>query len=423
MTAAGRRTRFRVEGMDCASCAAKIDKAVRRIPDVTEVNVSVVAGTLSVQHGDKLDLDLLTQKVSRLGYKATQLGAVKSEKPMALAQSPHRKQDHADAHAGHDHSNHDHAGHVHGPDCKHDHADHDHAGHDHSDHDHAGHAHGPDCKHDHADHDHAGHDHSSHDHAAPNGLKNQAPAARQHTRFRITGMDCASCASKIDTAVRRMPDVTDVKVSVVAGTMTVTHGRQTDIDGLARKVASLGYKAAPIVADGQATSAATARHDPDSAQSAPASSASGSLEGLHGHDHGPQDGPWWKTSKAQLTIICGLALAVAFGLSQFFPQTQPWGFIVAMAVGLIPIGRRALFGAMNGSPFTIETLMTIAAIGAVIIDASEEAAVVVFLFLVGELLEGIATGRARASIRALAALMPKTALVERDGTTETVLSA
>ena len=428
MTAAGRRTRFRVEGMDCASCAAKIDKAVRRIPDVTDVNVSVVAGTMSVQHGDKLDLDLLTQKVSRLGYKATQLGAVKGRKPMALAQSSHREQDHADAHAGHDHSNQGHAGHVHGPDCTHDHADHDHAGHDHSDHDHAGHVHGPDCKHDDADHGHAGHDHSDHDHAAPNRIENQAPAAQHQTRFRVTGMDCASCASKIDTAVRRMPYVTDVKVSVVAGTMTVTHGHQTDIDGLARKVASLGYKAAPIVADGQATSALAARHahgpdrrhGPDSEERDIPSSPPDALEGMHGHDHGPQDGPWWKTSKAQLTIVCGLALAVAFGLSQFFPQTQPWGFIVAMAVGLIPIARRALFGAMNGSPFTIETLMTIAAIGAVIINAAEEAAVVVFLFLVGELLEGIATGRARASIRALAALMPKTALVERNGTTETV---
>src|SRR5690606_27712997 len=51
---------------------------------------------------------------------------------------------------------------------------------------------------------------------------------------------------------------------------------------------------------------------------------------------------------------------------------------------------------------------------------SEEAAVVVFLFLLGELLEGIATGRVRASIRALAALMTKTAIVETDGVLETV---
>src|SRR5690606_14750917 len=68
----------------------------------------------------------------------------------------------------------------------------------------------------------------------------------------------------------------------------------------------------------------------------------------------------------------------------------------------------------------IETLMTVAAVGAVVIDASEEAAVVVFLFLLGELLEGIATGRARASIRALADLMPKTAIVEINGSLTTV---
>jgi cation transport ATPase len=55
--------------------------------------------------------------------------------------------------------------------------------------------------------------------------------------------------------------------------------------------------------------------------------------------------------------------------------------------------------AVNGMPFTIETLMSVAAIGAVFIDASEEAAAVVFLFLVGELLEGVAAGRARASIK------------------------
>lgn len=259
-------------------------------------------------------------------------------------------------------------------------------------------------------------------------------AAERQTRFRVEGMDCASCAAKIDTAVRRLDDVTDVKVSVVAGTMTVTHGERADIDAVARKVGSLGYRTTPASAkDAYSGSGATHRHGPECThehaggdhdhQHDHAPDGAGqpnALAGMHGHDHGPSEGPWWKTSKAQLTILCGMALAVAFGLAQLFPQTQPWGFIVAMAVGLVPIARRALFGALNGSPFTIETLMTVAAVGAVIIDASEEAAVVVFLFLVGELLEGIATGRARASIRALASLMPKTALLEVDGKTKTV---
>ncbi len=253
----------------------------------------------------------------------------------------------------------------------------------------------------------------------------------RQTRFRVEGMDCASCATKIDTAVRRLDNVADVKVSVVAGTMTVTHGERVDIDALAKKVGSLGYKTTPIAAKDVpvADEGAGHRHGPGCNHghaegprnhSSERTGQTDTLAGLHGHDHGPSDGPWWKTSKARLTILCGAALAIAFGLAQIYPQTQPWGFIVAMAVGLIPIARRAIFGAMNGSPFTIETLMTVAAVGAVIINASEEAAVVVFLFLVGELLEGIATGRARASIRALATLMPKTALLELDGTTKTV---
>jgi Cd2+/Zn2+-exporting ATPase len=87
----------------------------------------------------------------------------------------------------------------------------------------------------------------------------------------------------------------------------------------------------------------------------------------------------------------------------------------------VPFGRRAIALARAGTPFSIETLMVTAALGAAVIGAAEEAALVVLLFAVGELLEGIAAGRARAGIRALVALMPRTALRRLpDGTTEEV---
>ncbi|GAB5429808.1 MAG: heavy metal translocating P-type ATPase [Devosia indica] len=112
-----------------------------------------------------------------------------------------------------------------------------------------------------------------------------------------------------------------------------------------------------------------------------------------------------------MTASCGIALLLAYLVGRVVPDVGHWAFLVALLVGLVPIGRRAVAGAMAGSPFSIETLMSIAAVGAVIIGATEEAATVVLLFLVGEMLEGFAAGRARASIKGLADLVPKTALL------------
>ena len=281
------------------------------------------------------------------------------------------------------------------------------------------------------------------------------------TRFRVEGMDCASCATKVDTSVRRIDGVEDVSVSVVSGTMTVKHSSATDLGAVAGKVSKLGYKATALPP--KTTSAAASNpvaaiddagdhddevvdheghdhgshegHDHSSREPGVHEQLHGStrpplpvdenpkeaaLEGLHGHDHSFEEGLWWKTAKARLTMFAAIAVAVAFVAGRVFPQIEQWVFIVAMIVGLLPIARRAYVGAINGTPFSIETLMTVAAVGAVFINAAEEAAIVVLLFLVGELLEGVATGRARASIKALATLVPKTAFREIGGKTEEV---
>ncbi len=143
--------------------------------------------------------------------------------------------------------------------------------------------------------------------------------------------------------------------------------------------------------------------------------------GLHGHDDEDEDGvAWWRTGKARLTIAAAAGFVLAWIVVAALPQFGHWPFALAMLVGLVPIARRAFMAARFGSPFSIETLMTIAAVGAVAIGASEEAAVVVVLFLIGEMLEGAAARRARSSIRALSELVPETALVEADGGTKTV---
>jgi Cd2+/Zn2+-exporting ATPase len=213
------------------------------------------------------------------------------------------------------------------------------------------------------------------------------------TKFRIGGMDCANCASKVENAVARVPGVTEVGASYTAQSMTVTH-TGIPLATIRNAVKAVGYTAAL-------------------ADAAP--------NGEHASDHLELgDEAWWKTQKAILTWVCGLALIAAYLIGQALPEVGHWAFLAALLVGLVPIGRRAISGAMHGTPFSIETLMSIAAIGAVFISATEEAATVVLFFLIGELLEGVAAGRARASIRGLTDLVPKTALVDRNGMTEEI---
>jgi Cd2+/Zn2+-exporting ATPase len=116
-------------------------------------------------------------------------------------------------------------------------------------------------------------------------------------------------------------------------------------------------------------------------------------------------------------MVLGLAglLALAFAISVVRPELSLWAYGAAALIGLVPIARRAFVGAMSGTPFSIETLMTIAAAGAMAIGAAEEAAVVIFLFAIGELLETVAAGRARAGIKALIDLVPRVAQVEEAG--------
>lgn len=63
-------------------------------------------------------------------------------------------------------------------------------------------------------------------------------------RFRIAGMDCAGCAAKIDTAVRRIEGVTDVAVSAAAGTLRVTSTGHVG-SKVEAAVQALGYGIAP----------------------------------------------------------------------------------------------------------------------------------------------------------------------------------
>ena len=222
-------------------------------------------------------------------------------------------------------------------------------------------------------------------------------------KFKVTGMDCAACARKIETAVGRIPGASGVTVGVTSETLSVTLAEPERESEIARTVKSLGYGISG---------------------EAPASDHSGQAQGDHDGHTRPIEGSWWQSPKGRLVLLSGGLIAAAYLATLIVPQFSLYVFLAACIAGAIPVVRRAVAAARSGAFFTIEMLMTVAVVGAVIIGATEEAALVVFLFAVGELLEGIAAGRARSGIKALADIAPKTAMVEtQEGLVETPIEA
>ena len=68
-------------------------------------------------------------------------------------------------------------------------------------------------------------------------------AATDTIRYHVTGMDCASCAAKIEGAARKVEGVGEVKVSIASQIMTLNvDDPQTRLPAIEQAVTSLGYQ-------------------------------------------------------------------------------------------------------------------------------------------------------------------------------------
>ncbi|SEW44026.1 heavy metal translocating P-type ATPase [Chitinophaga arvensicola] len=134
----------------------------------------------------------------------------------------------------------------------------------------------------------------------------------------------------------------------------------------------------------------------------------------HDHDHG---GIFGKNTELIFSLICGAFLAVGFGLS-FVTALPAWVslacYIAAYFFGGYFTAKEAVETVMKGK-FEIDFLMLVAAVGAGILGAWQEGALLLFLFSLGHALEHYAMNKARKSIAALAELAPKTALLKKNG--------
>ena len=239
---------------------------------------------------------------------------------------------------------------------------------------------------------------------ADGGLAAVGASVGAALRYRVEGMDCPSCAAKIETAVGRIEGAGAIRVNYGTQTLALRLDEAaTPRSAVEAQVRKLGYGITPVGALRVKTGEANAT----------------ALDEVHGSARPP----WWQGTKVRLAATIGVLTGAGFVASLAMPYLDHWAYLPAALLGLGFFGRKAIAAARAGSPFSIEMLMSIATVGAILIGATSEAAVVVLLFTIGEVLENVAAGRARAGIEALGALVPRTALLIENGTAREIAAA
>ncbi|MGF1790420.1 zinc/cadmium/mercury/lead-transporting ATPase [Photobacterium profundum] len=199
--------------------------------------------------------------------------------------------------------------------------------------------------------------------------------------WKVLGMDCPSCASKLEKALMTLDGVERAKVMFATEKLVVNCQSADMVEAIEAKAKKTGFQLV------------TGRKSQQK-----------------------QEKPHFiKQNLAVITIAS--MMAVSLLISQVSEPMGLIAFTLTSILGLFPIAKKAVVLAKSGTPFSIETLMSIAAIGALYLGETAEAAMVLLLFLIGEQLEGYASARARSGVKALMDLVPEEATVIRaDGT-------
>jgi Cd2+/Zn2+-exporting ATPase len=282
-----------VSGMDCPDCAAKVEKAIKRMPGVTNATVVFPAGKLNINYDpEQTGVTQVIDKVKKLGYEAQEEGKATTDDSRT-------------------------------------------------------------------------------------------------TDFCIVGMDCADCAAKLEKRISKVPGVETARVNFGASKMTVIHNGP--VAEILTTIEKMGY--------------------------------SGKMD--EGRRVKTKPASFWQTNQyAKPTVISLIMLVFGFLAEKLFgaPEMVVNGlFLTGIILGGFLPAKNGISVLINALEFDMNLLMTIAAVGAAAIGQFEEAAAVVFLFSLGNALQGYTLDKTRNSIKTLMELTPNEALVRR-GTVEITLA-
>ena len=238
------------------------------------------------------------------------------------------------------------------------------------------------------------------------------------TVFRIPAMDCAVEESDIRRALDKVVGIKSLNFQL--GARTVAINAPAEVIPLAVKaIQSAGYEPVPVSAPRSGAGQAAAHTAED---------------GHHGHDHAGHDHDHGHAHVEQSSSVIrlGAALALAIGAEtlHFFASDVPAMKYVGLGMAAIAIWLSGVetyskgIKALSRGRLNINALMSVAVTGAFVIGQWPEAAMVMALYAIAELIEARAADRARNAIKGLVALAPEGADVQQaDRSWKTVPSA
>ena len=205
---------------------------------------------------------------------------------------------------------------------------------------------------------------------------NPHPAGARLSRFRIEQMDCPTEQGLIETRLGKLAGVSALEFNLLSRVLGVWHALP-DEQTIIAAINELGFSAQPVAAEQPPTSTT------------------------------PASKPWWPLA------LAGLA-ALAAELLHFSALAPEWAVAGVALLAILLSGLSTYkkgWVALKNRNLNINALMSIAVTGAVLIGQWPEAAMVMVLFALAELIEAKSLDRARQAIHGLLALTPEQATV------------
>lgn len=200
--------------------------------------------------------------------------------------------------------------------------------------------------------------------------------------LQIEGMCCADEAEVLERKLKSLNGAVALNINVVAQQLTVSYNPAAlSVQDIIKAIAETGMRAS-LAKTGQKNEKTSL----------------------------------WNNRQTVFLFICGILTLIALALERFSPFGFYSKFIYGLAVLLGSYYPAKMgFLALKTLTLNIRLLMVVGALGAIILGQWEEAAILVFIYSLGDVLEAYALSRARGAVKALMELVPKEALVIRDG--------